>query len=305
VVVAIWIVARVRRLVRLVTAPRTQPLHRRRTIGASGIPHRSIRAHRATDVAWCDRLGERRYRLCNRFGVHRLLVFARNGRRRREVFGCAGRMDRLRTVGARSHGSYSVGFLPCADASVSLAPSESSGRGRSTFSKNDARHTLRRLSGNSHDQRGSYAVEFALVFVVFFTLFYGVLTFGLIFAAQQSINVAAQDGARALLRFSPTNSATTSATALAQTRVGWIASMSNSAVAVAVCTGPRAAGPQSNTVPCTGPALSAGQVEMVVTYPYGTAPLIPSIPLLGSLMTPVTMALQARSAVDLGYSTTH
>src|SRR3546814_6842036 len=37
-------------------------------------------------------------------------------------------------------------------------------------------------------QRGAYAVEFALVFPLFFLIVYATLTYGLIFTAQQSLN---------------------------------------------------------------------------------------------------------------------
>ena len=48
-------------------------------------------------------------------------------------------------------------------------------------------------------QRGAYAVEFALVFPLLFILIYALLTFGLIMTAQQSLNFAAESGARAAL----------------------------------------------------------------------------------------------------------
>src|SRR5690554_5870378 len=50
-------------------------------------------------------------------------------------------------------------------------------------------------------QKGVYAVEFAFVFVVFFLILYGMITYGLIFAAQQSMNFAAESGARAGLQW--------------------------------------------------------------------------------------------------------
>jgi len=50
-------------------------------------------------------------------------------------------------------------------------------------------------------QKGAYAVEFAFVFVIFFLVLYGMITYGLIFAAQQSMNFAAESGARAGLQW--------------------------------------------------------------------------------------------------------
>ncbi|HRO21142.1 pilus assembly protein [Alcaligenes faecalis] len=48
-------------------------------------------------------------------------------------------------------------------------------------------------------QYGAYALEFALVFPLLFLFMYGLLTFGLIMTAQQSLNFAAESGARAAL----------------------------------------------------------------------------------------------------------
>lgn len=52
---------------------------------------------------------------------------------------------------------------------------------------------------DSWRQRGAYALEFALVFPLLFILIYALLTFGLIMTAQQSLNYAAESGARAAL----------------------------------------------------------------------------------------------------------
>src|SRR3546814_15231297 len=52
-------------------------------------------------------------------------------------------------------------------------------------------------------QRGAYAVEFALVFPLFFLIVYATLTYGLIFTAQQSLNYAAESGPGAPLPWPP------------------------------------------------------------------------------------------------------
>lgn len=61
------------------------------------------------------------------------------------------------------------------------------------------RHDARRRR-----QRGVYALEWALVFVVFFMLLYAILGFGLGFLVRESMQWAAEDGARAALQFQPT-----------------------------------------------------------------------------------------------------
>lgn len=56
-------------------------------------------------------------------------------------------------------------------------------------------------------QAGGAAIEFAVVFPLFFMIFYAIVTYGLIMVAQQSITLAAEEGARAALRFAADNAA--------------------------------------------------------------------------------------------------
>ena len=50
-------------------------------------------------------------------------------------------------------------------------------------------------------QQGAAAVEFAILFPIFFLIFYAIITYGLIFAAQQTLTLAAAEGARAAVRY--------------------------------------------------------------------------------------------------------
>jgi Flp pilus assembly protein TadG len=52
-------------------------------------------------------------------------------------------------------------------------------------------------------ERGTVAIEFALVFPLFMLLLYGLVTYGLIFAFQHAMTAAAEDGARAALACDP------------------------------------------------------------------------------------------------------
>ena len=60
-----------------------------------------------------------------------------------------------------------------------------------TYHVNDAASLKRR-----HAQQGASALEFALVFPLFFLILYMAIAYGLIFAAQQSMNYAAETMAR-------------------------------------------------------------------------------------------------------------
>lgn len=52
--------------------------------------------------------------------------------------------------------------------------------------------------------RGVAAIEFVMVFPLFFTLLYGIVTFSLIFVAEQNLTLAAEEGARAALNYQQT-----------------------------------------------------------------------------------------------------
>ncbi|MFY2761349.1 TadE/TadG family type IV pilus assembly protein [Achromobacter xylosoxidans] len=75
--------------------------------------------------------------------------------------------------------------------------------------------------------------------MVFFLVFYAILTYALVFTAQHSVTLAAQDGARKVLQWQPgAASLAVRANAGRDTaldRSGWITAMSSVAVAVAVC----------------------------------------------------------------------
>ena len=58
-----------------------------------------------------------------------------------------------------------------------------------------------RQGGAVRRERGAYAVEFALVFAVFLMLVLGLIAAGVTFASQQLLTLAAEDGARAALRY--------------------------------------------------------------------------------------------------------
>jgi Flp pilus assembly protein TadG len=135
------------------------------------------------------------------------------------------------------------------------------------------------------NQRGVAALEFALVFPLFFMLFYAIVTYGLIFAANQTLSLAAQEGGRAALRFEGETSLssaytlrTRAACTTAQGLVAWIPT------AVASC---------SNTA-CTG-GMQCVTVQM--TYDYQKHPLVPNLPMMG-FATPSTLGAQVVVQLD-------
>ena len=175
-------------------------------------------------------------------------------------------------------------------------------------------------------QLGVYAVEFAIVFPIFFLLFYGVLTFGLIFTAQQSLTLAAEDGARATLRYQMTSTPASGSVMMAQlrerlalacqvatSRMSWLSS-AGAAVACqgevrglcanadgtlgsGACTATFVAGIPSANVFCG--YLSGQQClsTLTLTYGYGAAPLVPTIPGIGVIV-PTTLRGVATVTLD-------
>ncbi|PUA19812.1 TadE family protein [Glaciimonas sp. PCH181] len=143
-------------------------------------------------------------------------------------------------------------------------------------------------------QRGIAAIEFALVFPIFFVLLYGIITYCLIFVVQQSLTLAAAEGARAALRYVavptvPTIPATpdprgVTACNVAKQTVSWLDS---SVVACVPSIIPNCYIPAA-------PAVAVACVKVTVSYPYSTNPLVPL--LLGSLMSvavPTTLGSSA------------
>ncbi len=157
-------------------------------------------------------------------------------------------------------------------------------------------------------QRGAYAVEFALVFTIFFLVAYGILTYGLIFAAQQSLNLAAEDGARAALRWQAGDGAPSltaranHAIDVARLRADWLQRIgAEGSVAVVVCAG-QASGKVAlaggTAGQCGTQVLQEGQVEVVVRYDYRNAPLVPE--LFGRLAVFTPASIDGRATICMG-----
>jgi Flp pilus assembly protein TadG len=54
---------------------------------------------------------------------------------------------------------------------------------------------------STRSQHGSYAVEFSIVFIVSFTMLYALICYGIMFTLRFGLQNAAEDGARAALRY--------------------------------------------------------------------------------------------------------
>jgi Flp pilus assembly protein TadG len=120
-----------------------------------------------------------------------------------------------------------------------------------------------RLRTRAHAQRGAYAVEFAMVFLISFSLLYGIISYGMLFAFRLGLQNAAEDGARAALRYQPTLPArATLAQTIATTSSSWMPATVTRSVSASVC--------EVATNNCTTPTASTCAIwntrcQMVVT----------------------------------------
>lgn len=162
------------------------------------------------------------------------------------------------------------------------------------------------------------------MFSVFFVVLYGVLTYGFIFLAQHSLNLAAEDGVRAALQWQtgsdPMIARANAAMAVAQNRAKWVTAMGGSTLDVAVCnrnapiapaqpgSTPAATGASkvlvssNQNASCSGALMADDQLEVVVSYDYGKSPLIPTLPGMG-IAIPSTLSARATARLGNGMTT--
>ncbi|MEX8194013.1 TadE family protein [Comamonas guangdongensis] len=167
-------------------------------------------------------------------------------------------------------------------------------------------------------QYGAAAIEFAILFPIFFLIFYAIVTYGLIFAAQQTLTLAAAEGARAAVRY-PVAAGGGTLSQAAQLQARLAAACSTASVALdwlrklgaglgaAACGNSvsSAAGLYATSGLCGVASFTASNdpkqvncVTMQVNYSYATAPLIPK--LLGPLMSlPTPNFLHGKAVVQI------
>jgi len=158
----------------------------------------------------------------------------------------------------------------------------------------------------AHDQpaeQGQAAIEFAIVFLLFFAMLWGILTFGFIFAAQNTLTLAAENGARAALRYQQVTGATGAAAEQlainlrifaaqkeATNTVQWLQAFTPAYDPAAYLTATSAACTYNANLIC---------FHVQISYPYGQYPLIPPFPLFG-LLAPTQLVGKATMQVDPG-----
>ncbi|MDP9990585.1 Flp pilus assembly protein TadG [Variovorax boronicumulans] len=94
-----------------------------------------------------------------------------------------------------------------------------------------------RISAAARSQRGAYAIEFALVFLIFFSLLYAIICYGMLFTFRVGLQNAAEDGARAALQYQNSLEARRQhAQDVAKTQSNWMPPIVNLNPVAQICT---------------------------------------------------------------------
>jgi len=133
------------------------------------------------------------------------------------------------------------------------------------------------------------------VFLIFFALLYGIISYGMLFAFRMGLQNAAEDGARAALRYQSTFTArATQAQTTAMASSSWMPPVVTRSVSATVC------GVVSNN--CTAPACGATwdtRCQMVVTVTasnlQGLLPPFPSFAMPSTIVGQASMLLDGRA----------
>lgn len=153
-------------------------------------------------------------------------------------------------------------------------------------------------------QRGVYALEWAIIFPVFFMLLYAIVSYGLAFLVRESMQFAAEDGARTALRYDVdrTIRLNNAKTAVVD-RLSWLPTPlrpSIGSVSVNLCQ----VGNPDNCSPTQTCGIAVEDRCLIVlsfSIPYGRAPLAPSLRMFNmSVFAPERLSASASVLVDRG-----
>ncbi len=122
------------------------------------------------------------------------------------------------------------------------------------------------ISSSVHaDEDGAVMIETAFAFMLFFLMLWGIITFGVIFSLDHTMNAAASEGARASISTLDETEAITVAQASASAVMAtYGANAANATIGTPVITD------------CVAPA-NARCLTITISYPWSTSPIIPSL----------------------------
>jgi Flp pilus assembly protein TadG len=124
-------------------------------------------------------------------------------------------------------------------------------------------------------------VELALVMIPLMMMLYGLIAFGMVIALKQSMTSAAADAARSAVG-APVGTEASVAQATVAQRLSWMGSKIQPSDTIAT------------VVDCTtiAPDASGHCMQVIITYPYSSRPVVPQAPGLG-LVTPSQLTAKA------------
>jgi Flp pilus assembly protein TadG len=141
-------------------------------------------------------------------------------------------------------------------------------------------------------RRGSAAVEFAIVFPLFFLILYAIITYSMLFLAQEGLAAAAEEGARAALVWQNAAGVDAALQARAQQACNRAASFVEWLPVAPTCTNTISMAPAGCD---NNPEMDC--IQVTLTYAYGTNPLVPLLPLLSRAI-PQSVVGQATVQID-------
>ena len=131
----------------------------------------------------------------------------------------------------------------------------------------------------ARDDRGSAAVEFALVVPLLMLLLFGVISYGYLLSFRQALSQGAAEGARAAAVSATTTSTARSAAALSALNSS-LDTYGVSCSGGALVKGGSTVGTCSLSVATCSNDASAQCATLAVVYQYGAHPLLPDLPLV-------------------------
>lgn len=139
------------------------------------------------------------------------------------------------------------------------------------------------------DERGAALVELAIVSVIFLTIVYGAISYGMMFWLKHSITHAAAQGARASLSAASGSQASAALTQLNsvidKTLPSTVRPYAKAPCSGAVCTSGTYA---TATLASCASSASDTCITVTIAYPYSAHPLVPKLPFLPGLPTTLT-----------------
>jgi Flp pilus assembly protein TadG len=138
------------------------------------------------------------------------------------------------------------------------------------------------------NERGAALVEFSIVTVLFLTLVYGAISYGMMFWVKHSITHATAQGARAAL-----SAATGAQTSAALTQLNSVVDKTLPSAmrtyAKAPCSGGVCtSGTYATSTVGTCANSSDNCITVTINYPYSAHPIVPKLPFLPMLPTQLT-----------------